>query len=47
MEDNLNGKKMSMEDNLNLNKKMTLACLVSQFCTKLGPAQPQLVYSYF
>ena len=22
---------------------MTLACLASQFCTELGPAQPQLV----
>ena len=24
-------------------KQMTLACLASQFCTELGPAQPQLV----
>ena len=24
---------------------MTLSCLVSQFCTELGPAQPQLVLS--
>ena len=23
------------------------ACLVSQFCTELGPAQPQLVFDYF
>ena len=24
---------------------MTLACLASQSCTELGPAQPQLVYT--
>ena len=24
-------------------KQMKLACLASQFCTELGPAQPQLV----
>ena len=48
MEDDLNGKKMSMEKKT-LRKpymKMTLGCLVSQFCTELGPAQPQLVPSY-
>ena len=27
-------------------RKMTLACLASQLCTELGPAQPQLVYKY-
>ena len=25
---------------------MTLACLASQFCTELGPAQPQLVWDF-
>ena len=49
MEDDLNGEKKYqwmitlMEEDL---RKMTLACLVSQFCTELGPAQPQLVYVY-
>ena len=44
---------MSMDDNLNVRRprkpyrKMTLACLFSQFCTELGPALPQLVYLYF
>ena len=27
-------------------KHMTLTCLASQFCTELGPAQPQLVFSF-
>ena len=26
---------------------MTLACLVSQFCTELGPAQPKLVLVFY
>ena len=25
---------------------MTLACLVRQFCTEVGPAQPKLVWSF-
>ena len=25
---------------------MTLSCLVNQFCTELGPAQPQLFFTY-
>ena len=29
------------------NWKMTLACLASQSCTELGPAQPQLVQNFF
>ena len=28
---------------LRKDRKMTLACLASQSCTELGPAQPQLV----
>ena len=28
-------------------RQMTLTCLASQFCTELGPAQPQLVIFYF
>ena len=52
MEDNLNGRQTiwrttSMEDDINGRQpqwKMTaLACLTSQFCSELGPAQPQLV----
>ena len=45
---------ISMEDNLQWKKtlkkpyrKMTLACIASQFCTELGPAQPQLVYNIY
>ena len=46
MEDILNGRQRqwrmtSMEDNRMMT---TLACLASQFCTELGPAQPQLVH---
>ena len=56
MEDKLNGKKpqwtmTSLEDEMNgrqPQKKMTiLACLVSQFCSKLGPAQPQIVSCFY
>ena len=42
-------KMTSMEDDLNGSQpkwkpyRLTLACLASQFCTDLGPAQPQLV----
>ena len=44
MEDDLNGrqpqwKTTAMEEDLN----GSLPCLASQFCTELGPAQPQLV----
>ena len=46
------GKNTSMEEYLDgsqpqwksYRKQMTLACLPSQFCTELGPAQPQLVF---
>ena len=52
MEDKLNGrqpqwKTTSMDKKCQWKKtlrKMTLACLVSQFCTELGPAQPELVF---
>ena len=27
-------------------KMTTLACLTSQFCSELGPAQPQLFFKY-
>ena len=53
MEDDLNGKgkNTSMEEYLDgsrpqwksYRKQMTLACLTRQFCTELGPGQPQLV----
>ena len=52
MEDDINGrqphwKRTSIEDDINrrqpLWKMTTLACLTSQFCTELGPAQAQLV----
>ena len=58
MEDNLNGRRPQWKKNVNggwpqwkktLRKpymKMTLACLVSQICTELGPAQPQLVSQF-
>ena len=55
MEDNLNGRQpqwrtISMEDNLNGRqpqwKMTTLACLTSQFCSELGPSQPQLIIYY-
>ena len=43
-----------MENDLNEKKtlekpyrKITLACLVIQFCTELGPAQPQLVSLFY
>ena len=40
-----------MEDDINLTqpqcKMTTLACLADQFCSELGPAQPQLVNLYF
>ena len=44
-EDDLNGRKpqwktTAMEEDLN----GSLPCLASQFCTELGPAQPQLVF---
>ena len=44
MEDNFNGRQpqwkiTAMEKDLN----GSLPCLASQFCTELGPAQPQLV----
>ena len=54
MKDNLNGKQhqlktTSMADEINVRqpqwKMTTLACLASQFCSELGPAQPQLVLS--
>ena len=56
MEDNLNGRQTiwrttSMEDDINGRqpqwKMTTLACLTSQFCSELGPAQPQLVQYIF
>ena len=52
MENNLNGRQTiwrttSMEDDINGRqpqwKMTTLACPTSQFCSELGPAQPQLV----
>ena len=36
MEDDINGRQPQW-------KMTTLACLTSQFCSELGPAQPQLV----
>ena len=51
MEDNLNGRQpiwrtTSMEDDINGGqpqwKMTTLACLTSQYCSELGPAQPHL-----
>ena len=56
MEDDLNGKQpqlktISIEENLNGKqsqwKMITLACLAGQFCSELGPAQPQLVSFIF
>ena len=49
------GKNTSMEEYLDgsqprwkpYRKQMTLACLASQLCAELGPAQPQLVYHYY
>ena len=43
MEDYLDGSQPKWKP---YRKQMTLACLASQFCTELGPAQPQLV-SFF
>ena len=52
MKDNLNERRpqlktTSMKDDLNGNiKGLTLAWLARQFCTELGPAQPQLVSTF-
>ena len=52
MKDHINGrqprwKTTAMEDEINVRqpqwKMTTLAYLASQFCSELGPAQPQLV----
>ena len=53
MEHDVNGKRKntSMEDYPDgsrpqlkpYRKQMILACLADQFCTELGPAQPQLI----
>ena len=56
MEDDLKGrqpqrKKRLMEDDINGRqpqwKMTTLACLSIQFCSELGPAQPQLFIHIF
>ena len=45
MEDDLNGRQTQWRTTLRkpYRKQMTSACLASRSCTKLGPAQPQLV----
>ena len=40
MEDDLNGRQPQW-------KMTTLACLASQLCSELGPAQPQLFFLFF
>ena len=40
MENDINGSQPQL-------KMTTLACLASQFCSELGPAQPQLVLKFY
>ena len=43
VEEELNGSRPQWKPN---RMQMTLACLASQSCTELGPAQPQLAFIF-
>ena len=49
MEDELNGRQPQWKTTLRkpYRKQMTSACIASRSCTELGPAQPQLVCTFF